>query len=339
MHLDGLMVRRLAAALLLSFGLVISSGGAKDPSSLPWRIKNAQQATVGQSLVVGTIRYIRDGEEKKCADGGYKCVAIILPPDGNKASVYEFERSTDFVWSLPPGQYTILAFARRDSGWNIQSMRAIFTVPDDLTPTYIGELVFEQSDGRYTVGAGDDFEREALQFEANYPSVTQKLSRGLVSPEPRPGTWLKMSGICAPDWKIGCTKNYWGVTPLLPSDGKKFASVDGLSPQFRWTPSADSTVTYDIVLYEAASFNDDGITRQFTEGRLVDYSQGLAEPQWTPNVALEPNRKYYWSVRARRKETVSTWSSYSYFNFFLIGFSSGYGQWFKFATPAASKSR
>ena len=75
-------------------------------------------------------------------------------------------------------------------------------------------------------------------------------------------------------------------------------------------------------------------SKQYTEGRLVAYAKGLAQPSWQPEQPLEPDQRYFWSVRLRRGEDVSSWSTYSYFNFFLIGFSSGHGQWFRFITPA-----
>jgi len=333
------MVRRLAVEMLFGLGLVLALCGAAGPASLPWRIKNVEQAAEGQGLVVGAIRYLKDGEDKKCADGGYKCVVVILPPDSHKAVVYEFEKSGDFVWSLPPGQYTILAFARMDRGWNIQSMRAVFAVPDSLDPVYIGDLLFATRDGRYAVGARDGFDEAATQFNSAYPDRAGTLLNGTVGPEENLGSWARTSYVCAPEWKVECTKNFRGVTPLLPADGKGFTLAGDLHPQFRWVPSADGTITYDVALYEAASFNDDGITRQFTEGRMIAYRQGLSAPEWRPDLSLEPDRKYYWSVRLRRGDLVSTWSSYSYFNFFIIGFSSGYGQWFKFTTPPAPKSK
>jgi hypothetical protein len=46
-----------------------------------------------------------------------------------------------------------------------------------------------------------------------------------------------------------------------------------------------------------------------------------------------PDKKYYWSVRLRRDGVVSNWSRYSYFAFYVVGWSSGYGQWFSFSTP------
>ena len=36
----------------------------------------------------------------------------------------------------------------------------------------------------------------------------------------------------------------------------------------------------------------------------------------------------------RRDGTVTSWSNYSYFSFYLVASSSGYGQLFGFSTPA-----
>ncbi len=44
----------------------------------------------------------------------------------------------------------------------------------------------------------------------------------------------------------------------------------------------------------------------------VYYREGLQEPEHTLEVSLQPDRKYYWSVRMRRGEEVSEWSRFDY---------------------------
>lgn len=330
--------RILGATLTLIAILLGASAARAEP--LPWRIKNVQQAAPGQSLVVGSIRYFKDGDEtKKCSDGGAPCDIIILPPGTSKAVVWEFSRSGDFTWSLPPGQYIVLAIARMDVGWNIKSMRGVFTVPADGRPIYIGELLFGVKGYRYAIGLHDGFEKAASLFDAAHPDKAGTLAKALLKPEEDGATFSGVTSICAEEWRITCTKNFTGVTPVLPSDGTGFTAITTRQPQFRWGASADSAVTYDLTLYEAATFNDDGWYRQYVEGRMIAYRQGLTKPEWQPEEQLEAGRRFYWSVRLRKGDIVSTWSTYSYSHFFLIGFSSGWGQWFKFATPPLAKTK
>lgn len=332
--MTGTRIIRAVVALAATF--LWPATAQADP--IPWRIKNAVQAAPGQSLVIGSIRYFRNGEEgKKCSDGGAPCDIIILPPGTHKGVVWEFSRAGDFAWSLPPGQYMVLALARMDVGWNVKSMRGVFTVPADGRPVYIGELLFSVQGYRYAVGLHDGFAEAVPKFDAAHPDKAGSLVKDLLKPEEDGATFARMTYICGEEWKIACTKNFTGVTPSLPSDGTGFAAIAAAQPLFRWTPSADSEVTYDLTLYEAATFNDDGWSKQYLEGRLVAYRQGLTKAEWQPEQPLDPDHRYYWSVRLRKGDTVSTWSTYSYSHFFLIGFSSGWGQWFKFSTPPTAK--
>jgi len=40
-----------------------------------------------------------------------------------------------------------------------------------------------------------------------------------------------------------------------------------------------------------------------------------------------------WSVRLRNGDTVSSWTTTSYFAFFIVGSARGSGQWYGFTTP------
>jgi hypothetical protein len=53
---------------------------------------------------------------------------------------------------------------------------------------------------------------------------------------------------------------------------------------------------------------------------------GLAAP-------LRADSRYYWTVRLRDGDRASTWSTYAYFDFFLIGLSADSNELFTFSTP------
>lgn len=327
------MARRLPFRVLGAGLAFLALAGLSAPSDPPRELKDATVAAAGQSLVVGSIRFLRNGAEKKCSVAGVKCLLVILPPGTHRAMSYQFERSTPFTWSLPPGDYIALAFQRTDRGSTVMPFRALFTVPEGGGPIYIGDLLFAVQGARAVVGAGDDFVEAGKRFDAAHPDLAGKLAKNLVRQEDVLGDASEVVGICDEAWKLACTKNQLGVTPASPSDGRGYDRITDLRPEFRWNSSADPQVTYDFALYDSASFGLDALSKSHVEGRVVAYRQGLAEPAWRPDTPLEADHRYYWSVRLRRGQTVSTWSTWSYFNFFIIGFASGYGQWFRFMTP------
>lgn len=71
---------------------------------------------------------------------------------------------------------------------------------------------------------------------------------------------------------------------------------------------------------------------------MVDYQQGLTKPDYRPGMALEPDTKYFWTVRLRHDGIVSNWTSMSYFQFLVFAAKSGVTPWFGFSTPPAAKS-
>lgn len=316
----------LVAALTLS--------GAVEAQSLPRKVENVAEPAAGQALVVGSIHFLKDGTENKCSVSGMECLLLVQPSTSPRAMVYVFKRGGDFAWSLPPGDYTLLEFQRWDSTWFTTPFRAGFTVPANAKAIYIGDFYLAFSGYRSIAGYRDAYSEAVAKFDAAHPAMVGKLAKALPVYDETLTASGKVSNVCAEDWKLLCAKNMSGVTPQAPSDGKGFDLITSLRPEFRWNAAADNTVTYDLALYEAVSYAQDAFSKQYTEGRLIAYAKGLVQPSWQPDQPLEPDRRYYWSVRLRRGEDVSSWSTYSYFNFFLIGFSSGHGQWFRFITPA-----
>ena len=322
-------LRRMCLALVAALALT-SAVAAQD---FPRKLENVAEPAAGQALVVGAIHFLKDGEQKKCSVSGMECLLVIQPSTSHRAMVYVFKRGEDFAWSLPPGDYTLLEFQRWDHSWFTTSFRAAFTVPADAKAVYIGELYLAYKGYHSIAGYGDAYDQALTKFNAAHPALTGALTKALLAFDETLTASGKVSYLCAEGWKLVCPKDFTGSTPQAPTDGKGFDLVTSLRPEFRWNASADSAVTYDLALYEAASYGQDAFSKQYTEGRLVTYVKGLTQPAWQPEQALEPDRRYYWSVRLRRGEDVSSWSTYSYFSFFIIGFSSGHGQWFRFITP------
>jgi hypothetical protein len=67
-------------------------------------------------------------------------------------------------------------------------------------------------------------------------------------------------------------------------------------------------------------------------GKLVAYAERLPEPRFQPEQPLRPASKYLWSVRLRKDDAVSTWSTTSFSAFMFGGWTNSAGYWFGFTT-------
>lgn len=146
------------------------------------------------------------------------------------------------------------------------------------------------------------------------------------------GSYKRVVEICARAWEIECDRTYQGVAALLPEGTNEGSETTaGLTPQFEWKPSKMLGISYDVAIYESESLNLLGTIKE--RGKLAAYAEGLREAKFQLDKPLEPGKKYLWSVRLRQDETVSTWTTTSYFAFFIIGSARGSGQWYGFTTP------
>lgn len=101
---------------------------------------------------------------------------------------------------------------------------------------------------------------------------------------------------------------------LEPLHPKAFGRVDTLQPTLRWTAfpreidrreldpgvlGKIGDVTYDLRIWdEAAELRDQSFSDRW-RNRMLYERTGLAEPQHKLEVSLAPERRYYWSFRAR----------------------------------------
>ncbi len=123
-----------------------------------------------------------------------------------------------------------------------------------------------------------------------------------------------------------------GITPISPRAGMSYWThqppvVETVQPTFRWEPVAESNARYDFVIFESYDY-------KAVVGRKVYYKEGLQEPEHTLEVSLQPDRKYYWSVRVRRGEEVSDWSRFDYWHRMTCGRSYEEFAFFRFRTPS-----
>jgi hypothetical protein len=114
-----------------------------------------------------------------------------------------------------------------------------------------------------------------------------------------------------------------GLLPITPShqSSTKFKMFPlrslpetGLTPTMRWEAFPGDNVTYDLRIWRVV-YVDSIDKRVPTRGEAVCDREGLAEPSYTLETALEPSTLYFWSVRAHfkadGKQQVTEWSKAS----------------------------
>lgn len=302
------------------------------------QIKDIETPTAGNTIVFGSIEVIEDGKRKKCGKLlglDNKCTLMILYPDSTQAANYGITENGSFAWDLQPGEYTIAGYHLLEGDISGR-IWLHFTVPKDANSLYVGDIRLLIEKSMYKVGIMDNYEIATEKHQTKFPAAVDSPQKGIIKPDPGVGSFDAVKYICADGWGIECTKKFRGVTPLQPEvHTAGFTTVGSLTPTFEWQASSEESVTYDLAIYDAFTYSRDGIVTKYLPGGITVYKEGLKYPTWQLNSPLKPDNKYYWSVRLRRDGVVSSWSRYSYFAFYLVAWSSGYGQWFSFSTPAA----
>ena len=126
---------------------------------------------------------------------------------------------------------------------------------------------------------------------------------------------------------MACTRTtIHGITPTSISWSDR--PRETLQPAFRWEPVAGADVRYDLIILES-------LVPRYSPGvgKEVYFREGLQEPEHTLEVSLQPDREYYWSIRARRGEKVSEWSSFTVHSGWGWSASSLTYPFFRFRTP------
>ena len=269
-----------------------------------------------------------------------KPLLIMLPPNTTEANSYEIKGNGVFCWALSPGEYNILGFANGIAGRSKSPVRVKFTVPEGTKSLYIGNFILEVDKSRYSYNIKDDYLSSFHHFKNRFPHIRDTPSIEIMSLEEKLGSFEKIDHICSPDFGIDCDhkvlgKSFGGVIPLTPVVSfEPFQVIDNTTPSFSWKPSSHEDITYDLVIYEAATYYFDGYQGSEIPGRVALYVEDLKNPEYQLTKELNPATKYYWSVRLRRNDLVSTWSKFHYFYTVLLVTTFGTNQWFTFETPS-----
>ena len=128
-------------------------------------------------------------------------------------------------------------------------------------------------------------------------------------------------------WIAGCTTIH-GVKPINPKIHG--AEVSGIQPVFRWKPSPEPDITYDLIIYERLQV---GPQSQPMVGKVVYYREGIRGIDHMIEEPLKPSTEYYFSLRTRQDGRISAWSNYDFMAYFVFGHVISRNVLFSFKTP------
>jgi len=326
----------LAAFLASSCSTVSTSPSAQTETTWP-------SQTQGRCIVLGKFDLLDNGKPDKVGlfEDAY---VVILADRSGEVSKIPLTAQGWFSVSLAPDTYTLLRLHRTSfDGTRMEwSIHQTFSVASNDKGLYIGNIKFETGKGRPVRVVVDEEQAAIGEFHKQYPDSAFEPTKRLLQPEPKLGTVNGLVPICAGQgqrWGVVCTREIQGVEPISPELKRRlngsvdFNSIDTTQPTFSWKPLADDSLTYDFVIWQAVAYPMPLGGVQYVPGKVVAYEENLKQPRITLKNPLQPKTKYYWSVRVRKGNVVSTWSTAGHFVFLLVASSSGSGELFAFETP------
>lgn len=293
------------------------------------RLHDVEDASPDSHVVFGSVDFYDEGELKRKK----RPVLYLLSPSGSKLDSYKTSKLEDgaFYWGLEPGRYMLVGAVFPDGGTSTLHVGAEFEVPESGDDIYIGTIEIRYTPLGSTLEIADHYEHVSGLFNKRFPDRAGNTTNGTLE-EPQIGNFASVSNPCTPNWGLTCEDKHLGVIPLTPS-GKKLPGLwpdaDSLTPLFSWDPSTSEGVTYDLVLYEGVL----AAANLYMRGHIATYVEGLEKAEWRPDEPLEPGGRYFWSVRLRKGNDVTAWSTQGFFIFALVASASGSGQWFHFQAP------
>jgi hypothetical protein len=119
--------------------------------------------------------------------------------------------------------------------------------------------------------------------------------------------------------------------------------VNSLQPILKWKPLSEPNVSYDVIIYEGVRVQIphyflgtklvERYENKLVTGKMIYYREGIKEPQHRIEEPLKPNAEYFWSLRARKGDIITPWSTLDYSVYYGIGGGWGRNVPFTFKTP------
>lgn len=288
------------------------------------------------TAIVGKFEVLKKGKEATLTWlKAEQLSALVLPEGESRYLTLGVDAQGWFSWPLGPGTYALRAVRYgQGSRTRILPIGGRFAVADGQT-LYIGHIVVDVEENK--LGFRDK-EQEAIQ-QAGKGSAVAGWAKQLLAAEERTGTYSRIRSICAKDWGLQCTRSVQGVEPIAPAitqglSSLSFTRVATVRPELRWKAPSGTDISFDVAIWQAAAYRAPGkLADDYLPGQLVVYEQDLRTPELNLKSDLKPRTKYYWSVRLRKDDTISTWSHAGHFTFLVVAWSASSGGWFGFETP------
>ena len=321
----------LVAASLAALAFVVGlTSCAEVPVASAGSTGATPVASAGRAF--GRVRVVQDGKEIEFDLFADRLSLYVRSQRSGDIEKIDFtaKRGT-FNWVRPAGEYVIVAYSILTQHGRLW---LTFSVPGPGEAAYIGDLHIDSStSGGYRWAVRDAYADAVKDFEAAFTKEGLVPKVALMKPEAMLGKYRRVTNICAAsEWGIECDRSHQGVKPLSPDQGTlQYPQTNNLKPRLAWSPVGGKDVTYDVAVYESISSRFTGVDRM--RGALVLYAEALREPFFQIETPLLPGKRHEWSVRLRRGDSVSNWSTTGYVAFVIVGVASGSGYWFGFTTP------
>lgn len=321
--------RSLAAALVLA---QLALSGCQTPDSSTLRdVTVSNDARSSSATVVGRLELYQNGARIDMGlFSAVESAGFVAAPHGSDRGVWlETKSDGSFRWKLEAGEYDVVALRlQKGSGFSVIPIDGRLAVTRGAVVD-VGTLLAET----------DRFGGRVRRIESPDSAANAAADRtGQLQVRSRPvGRFSAVVDVCAARWWLQCSSNIKGVTALNPPvtielGGPRAARVTGLQPGFSWQGSVGAA--YDFAVWRAVEYRVSVLmNKEHVRGPLVHYAEGLDKAEFTDIPPLQPRSRYYWSVRLRQGDTVSTWSTAGHFTFLLVAMSRSSGRPFEFETP------
>lgn len=327
---------------LLAFGMAASFVLLASCTAQPPVSEEEGTAAAGYGRLIGRMQFLHNGEPRAFGMtflDAYHVTLLLRESGSDLVHFVESDREGTLNWPLKPGQYDLIGLvAGRSAGSYHEQTTRRYMAPITIeagTALYLGDIRVESRGGRYNITVLDQYDETLKLLQPRLTSGKFRPVKARIQPEQPPGNYKAMRPVCDAAWGISCSETNLGVEIVRPVGMGPFPTTESRTPLLEWKPSTQKDVTYDVAIYESLNF-------EFTQwgsinrmlGSRAAYAEGLTEPRFTPSTPLQPDKKYEWSVRLRRGDTVSSWSTTSFSLNLIIAARSNSGRYFGFETPA-----
>jgi hypothetical protein len=331
------VVNRLwQTAALIALTWLLSSCETTD--GRPLATTTAAQLEPGTHVVSGRLELYEDGTPTQMGlFASVNAAAFLAAPTGSdRGQLLDVDTNGTVNWKLPPGEYDLVALRLvHRNGSSLVQLKGHLTVSADQPVTEIGLIRAERGSYGSRVRLIDSANTSTpdARNEAALPQRPLQLLRDSI------GSYARVVDVCAPRWWLQCTQSFNGVEAVSPKvdftlSGPQPTRLDTLQPRFRWRTALTAGAAYDLVVWRGISYKPGALAATtYASGPVAFYAENLQQAEFAEVPPLQPKSHYFWSVRMRQADTVSTWTTTGHDTFLLVAWSRSSGHLFEFETP------